>query len=444
MKTLFIWLVTLAVECGRFAAAQPVDDTQLKQVIIFGRHGVRTPVLPDSTLNQFSALPFPAFNVAGVANPGPSVLTTNGRANETVLGGYFRLWLTQEGLLTGNDPADAAFVYVRANWPPLISDTAKAFAAGMLPAAPLPVNSYTAPASDPLFDPVGAGVAMFDGQKAAAAVNGRLGGSAPSLASAYAAELALTRAVLLNYPAGQTPAPAAPAHVLDVTALPIAITAGTSATPVNLGGLADVIYAIDPFVMEYADGLPASQVGWGQLTAGGVSQTFRLYNLALDLEYKTPYMARVLSSNMASHVARSLVQAATGNAMTGTLGSPSSRVIVVTASNTNMAGFAGLLHLDWLQPGYQSDVLAPGGALTFELRQSQSTGEYVVRTSYVAQSMDQLRNMTPLTLSAPPVIAPVLVPGCIIRNPATLDCPLGVFVTVVDRALDPQAVDLIN
>jgi 4-phytase/acid phosphatase len=180
------------------------------------------------------------------------------------------------------------------------------------------------------------------------------------------------------------------------------------------------------------------------LTADGIGQTFRLYNLVLDLEYKTPYTARVLSSNMASHVARTLVQAATGNTMTGTLGGPASKVIVVTASNTNMAGLAGLLHLDWLQPGYQNDVLAPGGAITFELRQSQTTGEYVVRVSYVAQSMDQLRNLTPLTLSAPPATSPVLVPGCPIRNAATFDCPIGVFVTVVDRALDPHSVDLIN
>ena len=196
--------------------------------------------------------------------------------------------------------------------------------------------------------------------------------------------------------------------------------------------------------MEYADGLPASEVGWGHLTAGGISQTFRLYNLVLDLEYKTPYMARVLSSNMASHVVRTMVQAATGSAMSGTLGTSSSKVIVVTAANTNMAAFAGLLHLDWLQPGYQNDVLAPGGAIVFELRQSQTTGEYVVRTSYVAQTMDQLRNVTPLTLSAPPVSAPVLVPGCTIRNLSTFDCPLGVFVTVVNHALDPHSVDLIN
>jgi 4-phytase/acid phosphatase len=444
MKTNLVGLVTLAALWGPCAAAQPLDDTTLRQVIIFGRHGVRTPVVPDSTLNHFSVLPFPGFNVAGVANPGPSVLTTNGRSNEILLGSYFRLWLTQEGLLTGNDAADAAFVYVRANAAPLIFDTAKTFAAGLLPAATVTVNSYPAPAADPLFDPVDAGVAIFNGRQAVAGVKGRLGGNAQSLASTYASELALTRSILLNYPAGQAPAPAAPAQVVDVTALPIAITAGTPASPVNVGGLADVIYAIDPFMMEYVDGLPDGEVGWGQLTAAGVSQTFRLYNLALDLEYKTPYMARTLSSNMASHVARSMVQAATGNAMTGALGSPSSKIIVITASNTNMAGLAGLLHLDWLQPGYQNDVLAPGGAIVFELRQSQSTGEYVIRTSYVAQSMDQLRNLMPLTLSAPPAIAPVLVPGCTTRNALTFDCPLDVFVTLVAHAVDAHSVDLVN
>ena len=79
---------------------------------------------------------------------------------ETILGGYFRLWLTKEGLLTGKDSADAAFMYFRANGTPLIIDTAQAFATGLLPAAaPVNVNSYTPPASDPLFDPVDAGVA---------------------------------------------------------------------------------------------------------------------------------------------------------------------------------------------------------------------------------------------------------------------------------------------
>ena len=192
--------------------------------------------------------------------------------------------------------------------------------------------------------------------------------------------------------------------------------------PVSLGGLSNVISAIDPFVMEYADGLAPEDVGWGQLTLGGLNQTFRLYDLLLDLEYRTPYLASVQSSNLASHIVRSLVQAATGNPMPGALATPATKVIVLIASNTNITGLAGLFHLDWLLPSYQPDVCAPSGALVFELRQSQTTAEYIVRVSYVAQTMDQLRDLTPLTLDAPPAIAPVFVPGCSISN-ATFDCP---------------------
>ena len=438
MKTHFFRLVTAALLCGSIVTAQPADDTQLKQVIIFGRHGVRTPILPNSSLNAFSALPYPVFPDSGIG-----VLTHNGGINETLLGGYFRLWLTQQGLLTGNDSADASFVYFRANDAPLIVGTAQAFATGMLPSARVSINSYTPPASDPLFDPVDAGVALLDYGMAVAAVSGRLGGNAQSLASAYAPELALTRSVLFQYPVSQTPVPVPPANKYDVTSLPITVAAGNSTLPVDLGSLAIVDGAIDPFVMEYADGLPDSQVGWGQLTAGGINQTFRLYNLLLDLEFGTPYLARVQSSNVASHVVRSLVQAATGNAMTGALGKPSTKVIVLVGSNTNLTGLASLFHLDWLLPGYEADVCAPGGALVLELRQSQSTGEYVVRASYVAQTMDQLRNRTVLTLYTPPASAPVFIPGCSLSNP-TFDCPLPDFVKIANHAIDPESADLVN
>ncbi len=131
--------------------------------------------------------------------------------------------------------------------------------------------------------------------------------------------------------------------------------------------------------MEYADGLPDSEVGWGQLTAGSISQIFRLYDLFLDLEFRTPYLASVQSSNVASHIVRSLLQAASGNTMAGALGNPSTKVIALIASNTNISGLAGLFHLDWLLPSYEADVCAPSGALVFELRQSQSSGQYIVR-----------------------------------------------------------------
>jgi 4-phytase/acid phosphatase len=118
-------------------------------------------------------------------------------------------------------------------------------------------------------------------------------------------------------------------------------------------------------------------------------------------------------------------------------------VIVLVASDVNIAGLAGLFNLDWILPGYQADYCAPGGALVFELRQSQGTGEYIVRASYIAQTLDQLRNRTALTLNAPPASAPVFIPGCSVRN-ATFDCPLGKFVAVAKHVIDPFSADQTN
>jgi 4-phytase/acid phosphatase len=435
MKAHRLRLLPLALVCASCLTAQAVDDTQLKQVIVFGRHSVRAPVATNTQLDTFSVQNFPPFGVDA------GILTPNGEKLETILGGYYRLWLTQEGLLTGNDTADANFVFFHANAIQRTVDTAQHFWTGLLPAAPVNVQYLTpSTASDPLFDPVDAGVAQLDTQKAIDSVMGRVGGNPQLLASAYAPEMALTRSVLFNYSLGQTPLPGIPNKKTDVTAIPFAITAGTEGAPIGLGGLTTVGVAIDPFVMEYADGL---ETGWGQLTPDGVSQTLRIYNLILDLEFRTPYLATVQSSNVASHIVRSMVQSATGSAMTGTLGTPSTKIVVLIASDVNVCGLAGLFHMDWLVPGYPPDSCGPGGAMVLELRQSQSTGEYIVRASYIAQTLDQLRNQTALTLDAPPAIAPLFIPGCSADN-ATFDCPLGKFVRMASQLIDPESADLVN
>jgi 4-phytase/acid phosphatase len=57
--------------------------------------------------------------------------------------------------------------------------------------------------------------------------------------------------------------------------------------------------------------------------------------------------------------------------------------------------------------------------------------------------MDQMRNLTALTLATPPASAAVFIPGCSVSN-ATFDCPLATFVKVTNHAIDPQSVDLVN
>ncbi len=200
-----------------------------------------------------------------------------------------------------------------------------------------------------------------------------------------------------------------------MTSQPIPLVANTAnlaaGNVINGGGLLSTLVASDPFVMEYADGLPLKDVAWGQLSMDALSQQTRIVNLNFAVEARTPYLNRIQSSNAASHILRTMEQTVIGDTVPGAFGNSQSRVNVIVSSDFYVIGMAEMLKAHWQLPGYQPDFCPPGGALVFELRQSKSTGQYVVRAHFTAQTLDQLRNLTPLTLEQPPATTPLLIPG---------------------------------
>jgi len=104
-----------------------------------------------------------------------------------------------------------------------------------------------------------------------------------------------------------------------------------------------------------------------------------------------------------------------------------------------VAGLAGLLDAHWSLPGYQPDFCAPGGALVFELRQVGTIGPYIVRVFYTAQTFDQLRNLTALSLTNPPATMQLFIPGG--TNYATnLDVSFISFSNLLSKAIGPEYV----
>jgi len=384
------------------------DNTVLKQIILFGRHSVRAPTASPSQYAQFSPRPYPDFGVP------TGYLTVHGQQAEVLLGTYFRNYLLEEGLLSGNTSTDLAASYFRANSIQRSNVTAAMFGQGLLPGASIPVHSYALGEPDPVFDPILANVAVVDPDCAAQEMQ-EVYSSGTALASAYSAEFSLVRSVLYNYPNGTQPLPATPSGVTDPTSEPIPLDAAASplytGNVVNFGGLQDTENAIDPFVMEYADNMLLSDVAWGELSTDALSQQLRLVTLRLNSAMTTPYVDQVQSSNAAAHVLRSMKQAVLGMTIPGAFSAPAAKVLVVISSDVYVVGLAGLLHTHWLLPGYQPDYSATGGALVFELRQSLDTGEYLVRVYYTSQSLDQLRNLTPLSVTAPPETGQLFIPG---------------------------------
>jgi 4-phytase/acid phosphatase len=186
--------------------------------------------------------------------------------------------------------------------------------------------------------------------------------------------------------------------------------------------------------MQYADGFTNNDVGWGQLTLDALSQQTRINTLQIEIAMRQPYLARVQSSSAASHILRTMIQTLSGEPLAGAFGDTNTQIHVIVSSDFYLAGLAGLLDAHWLLPGYQPDFCPPGGTLVFELRQVRATGQYLVRVFYTAQTFDQLRNLTPLTLAEPPATMQLLIPGC--SSPATnLDVSFLSFSNLLNAAI---------
>jgi 4-phytase/acid phosphatase len=60
-------------------------------------------------------------------------------------------------------------------------------------------------------------------------------------------------------------------------------------------------------------------------------------------------------------------------------------------------------------------------------------GDFEVRTYYMAQTLDQVRYATPLSLATPPLRLPVVIPSC---GRADGSCTLTGFKKTVNTAID--------
>lgn len=422
---LLLGLVWLALTC-RAAAA----DSELKFVLILSRHGVRAPLETQQDFDKLAAQPFPKWAVP------PGHLTPRGVKQMELMGAYYRARYVQAGLLSGQAALDAPKIFFRANNEQRTIATARALAAGLLPGVNPEIHARPSGENDPLFRTLLAKVGQADGARGVAAILGRVGGDLHAVELAHRSAFATLERVLVGE-SGEIPA--GKAAVLD---LPTRIVPEGNETGVTISGpLVTAQRLTDLFMLEYANGLPMSEVGWGRLTPERLTELLELHALGFDLGYATFYPAQVFASNLASHLADTLTQAATRRAHPGALGRPDQKLVVIAAHDSTQASLGSLLGLEWRLPGTQRNPVLLCGALVFELRERTSNHQFFVRVSYVSPSLDQARALTPLTLENPPGLAPIFIPSDSEASPG-FDAPLPLFLALLRRAVDPKFVSV--
>ena len=110
---------------------------------------------------------------------------------------------------------------------------------------------------------------------------------------------------------------------------------------------------------------------------------------------------------------------------------------MLVGHDTNIAALGGLLDVHFTIADYPQDDPPPGGAMGFELLKDAG-GHAFVRAFYTAQSMDQLRELQPLTAANPPAQVYLSIPGCGVTGAATV-CPLETFQKIVGAKLASPA-----
>lgn len=409
------------------SAGLGANEAELKFVVMISRHGVRSPTGKIDQLNQYSAQPWPVWSVP------PGYLTEHGAKLMTVFGSYDRELLIKQGLLTGADCTDASHIAILADSDERTRETGKALATGLMPGCPIEVHSLAEGTPDPLFHPLDTGAGTSEKQLALAAVSGRISNNPAGLAEAYRPQLKALEEVLTGNKSGGASTAAGSRPKSSLFDIPSSLGPGKGEHLVDLRSpLGTAATMAENLLLEYTEGM--ADVGWGRVDAGKLRELMQLHTANADIERRTSYIAHTQSANMLARVLDSMQQAISQKPVAGALSKPSDRILILVGHDTNLTNISGALDLSWLIDGRRDDT-PPGGALVFEVWRERS-GDYSLRTYYTAQTLDQMRNATPLSLATPPEREAVFVPGC---SRADGSCAWSTFQSAVRAGFDARS-----
>ncbi|MPS68053.1 MAG: histidine-type phosphatase [Novosphingobium sp.] len=383
----------IAVFPGQSVAARELVPDKAVMVM---RHGIRAPLDGEVPAGTRTAAPWPAWSVA------ESVVTPHGERALEIVARADRQLLARRGLLDRAGCPKPGKVAITANTSPRAIASGEAYAHGVAQGCGLEVAHRAAGEVDPIFEPLRARATAFDASAAVADIERATGGMA-ALVKRDRAELALLDTVLGC--GGDCLPPGAPAVAPGGDGHDIALSGQIR----SASGIAQVL------LLQYLEGMPADQVGWGRIDEKGLERLGRLHADLFTVFTRPPYMA--------SHQASALGRRILDNLERG----PDFEVLM--GHDTNVTALAAALDVDLSASGYATNDVPPGGAILIERLHDRRTGERFVRVSYRTQPPAALR-----ALRGDVSLTPLVLPAC-----GTELCPYAAFVSALGGRLAPGA-----
>jgi len=394
----------LAVGGGASAqTAGPQGPLKVERTVMLYRHGIRAPLPGEAAVDAYAHPPWPVWSTP------PSLLTPHGREAARLMGVYDRQRLASQGLAAPEGCPAPGAIAIWTNTAQRTIASGEAFAEGFAPGCHLAVGHQPLDTEDPLFHPVEAKAVEFSGAKAAAAITAENGGPA-ALVAPYAAKIREMERVL---GCDRTQPPC------DITSAPTRLAPSPDDGLALDGPIAILSGTAQVFMLQYAEGLPLDQVGWGRATPRTLEDVSRLHALLFDIHARPRYMARRIGGPMARRISGILAA------------KDAPAVNVFVGHDNNIAALASLIGAHFKMDGYGQDDPPIGGALELQVL-VDGQGRRFVAAFYEAQTPDQLRSLASLSLASPPVRRELEL-AC--RAPGERICRLEDFLAALDRRL---------
>lgn len=395
--------VPASAQTRKAPAAAPL---KLERVVMMMRHGIRPPTKAAPVPATVSREKWPSWPVDF------GLLTYRGAAGVKLLGEADRAYYASRGLFARGCPAPGTVV-LKASSKQRAIKTAESWGEGFMPGCTVSVSHPDENGPDPIFHGLDDAPNWFDGQAAyRASLAGAPKGGLAADVRLYRAELELLARVL------DCQLPACPL-LTDETVL----VASAHDRP-DLEGPADIgSTASQTFLLEYLEGMPMHQVGWGRVNRAQLEQLLRFHPLKFKYSNRPAPIARAAAAPIAREILAAF-EARDGAKLT-----------LLGGHDTNIADLSGFMRVHWKVPSYPADDVPPGSALGFELLRD-AKGHRFVRAFYRAQKMDQLRYQQRLTARNPAYRQYLPLPGCG-NSVAPRACTLPAFAKMIRARVLP-------
>jgi 4-phytase/acid phosphatase len=401
-------------------SSQAADHYQLEKVVELSRHGVRPPTPGNrKEIEAATGRPWTNWVTADgeLTGHGYAAVVNKGRWE----GEHYRqLGLLAPGCPTGDD------IYVRASPMQRTRATAQALVDGAFPGCGVAIHHVDGD-NDPLFQAENLPFADLDSSREHAAMVAKAGDLAALQQQLQPAVQQLKQAVC------------APGNDCASFDRPWQLKQ-TKKGHTYVQGLSVLASMVETLRLGWSENLPLSQLAWGNITTSQqITALLPILTASYDLSNDVPYLAQRRGSILLDAIIKGLEQGVSPVQHT----SPATRWLLLVAHDTNIARVRTLMNFSWQLPGYSRGNVPPGSSLVFERWRDTQTGQRFLRIYFQAQSLDDLRHLTPVDDHHPLLREEWHEKNCRITDVGTL-CPYQSTLNTFSQALDKQAIIPVN